>query len=146
MCASPIPTVTATAYKDIMDYLGRDKQLAQAQLLLLTEERTKLRWVGSAAFSSFFCLPALDPQWHGRQGHETAQRAAELLNPCHCPLDIKDPQQHLSIPILPNLQAGARGSTARGPGGAGAAGGHAGQLGVEPGGPAGVWPGKAARV
>lgn len=33
----------AATYKELMDYLGRDKQMAQTQLLLLGDERARLR-------------------------------------------------------------------------------------------------------
>jgi len=35
--------MTAATYKELMDYLGRDKQMAQAQLLLLSDEAAVLR-------------------------------------------------------------------------------------------------------
>ena len=34
---------TGATYKELMDYLGRDKQMAQSQLVLLSEELSKLR-------------------------------------------------------------------------------------------------------
>lgn len=36
-------TLAGAQYKELMDYLGRDKAMAQAQLLLLSEERSALR-------------------------------------------------------------------------------------------------------
>lgn len=48
LCAPPNCCLLLVApaggqYKELMDYLGRDKQMAQAQLMLLSDERARLR-------------------------------------------------------------------------------------------------------
>ena len=49
-CLSSPPTLqTAESYKEIMDYLSRDKSMAQMQLQLLGDERARLRAERDAA-------------------------------------------------------------------------------------------------